>query len=166
MFYGHLRLRQTLPATLHVQPSPHDSAQHAAHSCQRNYTTHIHERTVRPTPSSPSITRARIDAHARVHSRRLAADRLPQRLLSGRATTWHAPTPCLSSVCTGNALAAASQPVAHHFARNLMYDDGTGERTPFMNVVSNGGSEPIIPFGMESEGWCRGCILYIGCRAV
>ena len=34
-----------------------------------------------------------------------AAARLPQRLLSARATTWHAPTPCFSSPCTGNALA-------------------------------------------------------------
>ena len=121
LLYGHYRLRQTLPATLHVQLRPHDSTQHVAHSCQRNYAVHVHERTVRPTPSSPSITRARISARARFHSRRSPSAAPPERS-SHRVACAHAlpQQPMHGQRTCGPRSAAASHPVARHFARNLM----------------------------------------------
>ena len=52
-----------------------------------------------------------------------AAARLPQRLLSARATTWHAPTPCFSSLCTGDAFAAHTARLHHDLWHAILLEN-------------------------------------------
>ena len=60
-------------------------------------------RSVRPTPSA----RCRPPERGSVRAHAFTAASRPQlQLLSARAAAWHASTPCMGSLCTGNASAA------------------------------------------------------------